>query len=113
VNAGSELRIFHLTSDEAAEGILRDGFSDEHATFVDMPGVWVSAPVFDPASLGARKSARLLAIDLPSDALADVEVRVLGADDEPLPSDDRYREWVVPAAVLNRWPVVDLGHPDD
>lgn len=106
------MRVYHVTGDTGADRILRDGFDDAAAT-LDYEGVWVSAPPFDRASMPAAKYARLLAVDIDPEVLADYEVRILAADGTPLPGDDRYREWVVPAAVLNRWPLIDLGRPED
>jgi len=98
-------RVYHVTS-EAAESILRDGFSDDMATFADSPGVWVSAPMFELASLPALKGARLLAVDVDPAGLADYEVQVIDGPAVPdlPPGVVAYRERIVPAAVLNRWP---------
>jgi hypothetical protein len=104
------MRVYNLTSDEAAERILRNGFSDDHAAI--HPGVWLSLPVYDVASLPAAKRTRLLAVDAPAGELAEYESGVLIDDADMLLDDERYREWVIPADVVNRWPIIDLGPPE-
>jgi hypothetical protein len=105
------VRVFHITSPEAAAAILRDGFRDGvigRGWWPDERGVWVANPHTDPSSLGARRELNLLAVDVPEDELADYEVIEYDID-----TGERFdkggREWIVPAAVLNRWPVQDLG----
>ncbi len=68
--------------------------------------------------MGAEtKDLYLLAIDVDEDAIAPYEtgeVDGTGVAASPvvpawLDPADRPSEWIVPADVLNRWPVVDLG----
>ena len=97
------LRLYHLTSAPSANRILRGGFRDDYSTFGDMPGIWVCSFPYDPMSLPEHRRAALLAADVDEDELADFEV----AHDPPLPPPEpgtpSYREWVLPAAALNRW----------
>jgi hypothetical protein len=104
------VRAYHVTSDTAAERILADGFSDDTALM--HPGIWFSAPTCELASLPASKRTRLLAVDADAATLDRYATHDFIGGVE-LPRDARYREWVVPAHVANRWPVTDLGHPDD
>ena len=66
------VRVFHITGPKTAAAILRDGFRDgevgRHWAPVDQ-GIWLPAPPFAAASLGARRELRLLAVALPEDAL--------------------------------------------
>jgi hypothetical protein len=88
--------LFHKTTRDAAAGILREGFKDQagyHDTGEKYSGVWVSDRPLNGKD-GIDGSV-LLKVDLPvaEDELARFEWR---KDDKP------YREWLLPAAVLNR-----------
>jgi hypothetical protein len=101
------VRLYHVTSHEAAERIVRNGFRDgeigRHWAPVEH-GVWVADRPFDTASMGQVKSQALLALEVPEDAVAEYEI--VEYDEETGERLDKaYREWIVPADVLNRWPV--------
>lgn len=99
------MRVYHRTSADDAERIMRDGFND-HADIFGV-GVWVSDPPCDEASLPASKREALVAVDLSEEAITEYEVLWDRPGDAP--SWARYREWIVPAAVLNRVGTVALG----
>jgi hypothetical protein len=86
------MRLFHRTS--AADEILRNGFRDGQGSYMTdaiLSGVWLSAVPLD-FNEGAAGDA-VLEVQLP-DALA-LEYEVV-EEDKP------YREFLIPADVLNR-----------
>jgi len=88
------LLVFHRTSQAAAEQILRSGFRDHTARFLterEWTGVWVSDRPLDNSE-GASGDT-LLQIEIAEEILAPYEWVKEGKP---------YREWLVPAAVLNR-----------
>jgi hypothetical protein len=87
------LTVFHRTTKDAAAKILQGGFRDitsRYLTDREWSGVWVSDRPLDNSE-GASGEA-LLQIDIAEDLLAAFEWV-----EESKP----YREWLVPAAVLN------------
>jgi hypothetical protein len=87
------LTVFHRTTKDAAAKILRDGFRDTTSRYLtdrEWSGVWVSDRPLDNSE-GASGEA-LLQIDIAEDLLTAFEWVEEG---EP------FREWLVPAAVLN------------
>lgn len=101
------MRVYHRTSRAAAERILRAGFCDD-AALIEY-SLWVSVPPYDIASLPLGKREALLAVDLPEHELAPYEVQTelpAGVERPPIGPGGDYREWIVPAAILNQWPVV-------
>jgi hypothetical protein len=90
--------VYHVTHE--ADGILTDGFRDGEGTYMTANvhrGVWVSDVPLD-VNEGAVGD-RLLAIDVPETVIADFEW---------VEDDKAYREWLVPAEVLNRFPVTEV-----
>jgi hypothetical protein len=88
--------VYHQTL--AAEIILSDGFRDGegiHMTRYAKQGVWV----FDkpPKEISEGPGDQWLAVDVPESELADFEWVEDGRTS--------YREWLVPADILNRYPV--------
>jgi hypothetical protein len=87
--------LFHRTTLQAAKDILRDGFSDGTAPYMtdrDFSGVWLSERQLD-ANDGAWGDSLLeVSVDLPADALAAWEWIEEGKP---------YREWLIPATLLN------------
>ena len=114
-----------LTTAEAAASILRDGFDDSEAFNLPPPdrGIWIERRPFDAASLGATsKGIHVLAIDVDEDVIAPYEIFDVEATGElvkppPIPEwldpADTPRHWIVPADILNRWPLIDLGRERD
>jgi hypothetical protein len=87
------MKLYHRTNAANAEAILRDGFRDSVGTYLtdqEWTGVWVSDRPFDE---GAEESTLLqIELALPEDAIADYEWIEDGKG---------YREWLVPARLLN------------
>lgn len=83
---------FHTTA--AAGSILRDGFRDSRSSsFPWIIGVYLSERPLD-GNEGATGD-ELLAVDLPDDVPLDKYE--IGEDEDGKP----YREWCVPAAIVN------------
>ena len=83
----------HRTTRDAATRILRDGFRDTTGRYLtdrEWSGVWVSDRPLD-SNEGANGEV-LLQIEIAEDRLAEFEWIEEGKS---------YREWLVPAAVLN------------
>jgi hypothetical protein len=87
------LAVFHRTTKDAAAKILQGGFRDTTSRYLtdrEWSGVWVSDRPLDNSE-GASGEA-LLQIDIAEDLLTAFEWVEEGKP---------YREWLVPAAVLN------------
>lgn len=87
--------LYHRTTHDAAQSILREGFrnhADSYMTDREWRGVWLSDAPLDPND-GAWGDT-LLAVDLslPDEAIADYEWIEEGKG---------YREWLVPAELIN------------
>lgn len=99
------MQLYHRT--DAGEAILRDGFRDGTGSYglasLTLTGVFVSDEVLtlDEGAVGRF----VLAIETPDDVELD-EWEII-EDGKP------YREWCVPAAVLNQWPVREAEDPYD
>jgi hypothetical protein len=98
----SAIRAFHRASPERAGAILRDGFRDAEGTWgLSEPhsGVWVTIEhPWDPATggLSNRGAPELLVIEMPEDLFTEYEW---------VQEDLGYREALIPAESLNRYPV--------
>jgi hypothetical protein len=91
--------VYHRT--HAAAAILADGFRDGEDYYMTSKlhgGVWVSNVPLD-VNEGADGD-RLLTIEVSEEAIADYE----WVQDPSF----GYREWLVPAELLNRFPVVEV-----
>ncbi len=88
--------VYHRTSSTAANAILREGFRDATGKYMTEhlhTGVWVSNYPLDSRE-GAHGDALLrIALDVPDDGLATFEWVEEG--------EKGYREFLIPAAVLN------------
>jgi len=97
--AGRGVRVYHRTS--AADQILAGGFRDAEGNYLTpntYSGVWVGDCPLDENE--GAVGDRVLAIEVPEEAIADFEwVEELKG----------YREWLVPAEVLNRYPVTEVS----
>ena len=85
--------LYHRTHAAIAEPILCDGFRDGTGTYLtteEHSGVWLSNVPLD-INEGAEGDT-LLQLDLPEQTIADYEWREDGK---------RYREWLVPARLIN------------
>jgi hypothetical protein len=88
------LKVYHLTTREAAEGIVRHGFRDGLGAFLTSrrhSGVWVSDRPL--VGLSCIDDVACFEIESPAAGLAPCEWLEEGKP---------YREFLVPAAVLNR-----------
>jgi hypothetical protein len=85
--------LYHRTSAEIAERILRDGFRDGRGTYMttrEHSGVFLSNVPLD-INEGADGDT-LLQVEMPEQTIANYEWR---EDGKP------YREWLVPAKLVN------------
>lgn len=85
--------LYHRTTAASAEQILHDGFRDGVGTYLtdsEFSGVWVSNVPLD-INEGA-KGDTLLQVDLPEQTIAEYEWI-----EERKP----YREWLIPARLVN------------
>jgi hypothetical protein len=97
----TRVRFFHRTV--AAEAILADGFQDatyRYMTDREWTGVWLSDLPLDDND-GAHGDV-LLALDLPAEVAATLSDYEWVEDGKP------YREWLVPAAILNEFGTVTV-----
>jgi hypothetical protein len=86
------MRLFHRTSRQNANEILRDGFrdaTDYYTTDELHTGVWLSNKILD-GNEGANGDT-VLSVDLSEEAIADYEWIEEGKS---------HREWLIPAAVV-------------
>lgn len=91
------MRLYHRAgSDQAAEDIDRDGFLDgtgDYLTNHAHTGVWVADVPLDPNDYGSGQwDAPVFAMDVDESLIAGFEWI---EDGKP------YREWLVPAVILN------------
>jgi hypothetical protein len=97
------VKLYHRTA--AGDAILAEGFKDQGGTYLTTnwyEGVWLSDRPLD-ANEGAS-GRDLLVVDIPEDALADYEWVEEGKP---------YREWLVPAELVNRYPVSQVAQDDE
>jgi hypothetical protein len=93
---GATVRLFHRTTADGAEVILRDGFRDgrgHYLTESEHVGVWLSDRPLD-ANDGAEGNA-ILVVEAPVGEVDPFEWVEEGKG---------YREFLIPAAVVNGWP---------
>ena len=101
------MRFFHATGNKNAEAILKEGFRDGtnfYLTDREWSGVWIFDKPFDDSHLS--DGITLFAIEIPEDAISELEWPEEGKP---------YREWLVPATLLNSYgpPVVIDDYDDD
>jgi hypothetical protein len=95
--AENHMNLFHLTSRSAALSIENDGFRDVRGKYPDLlgmeQGVWVSDRPLDSNEFGTViDDSAILEIEVDESQVHDYE-----CIDDGIP----YREWLVPAAILN------------
>jgi hypothetical protein len=87
--------LFHKTTSQAAKGILQDGFRDGRTPYMadrEFSGIWLSDRPLN-ANDGVWGNTLLeVLVDLTADALVEWEWVEEGKP---------YREWLIPAALLN------------
>lgn len=94
----ARMKLYHRTP--APEAVLRDGFRERRGS-MGLMGVWLS-----DVPLGENEGARgptVLATEIPDEELVDLEIVEEGKP---------YREWCVPAEVVNRFGPPTI-HDDD
>jgi len=100
------MKVYHITSTENAPSIAAEGFRDGTGTYLTSrahTGVWVSdRPLVIESNVDVDDCA-CFEIEAPEDALARREWIEEGK---------RYREFLVPAAVLNRLPRRQLTYEE-
>jgi len=112
------MRLFHVTGNKNGEAILRYGFREGfrgirpgvrngtgfYLTDREWSGVWITDKPFDAAPLS--EGITFFAIEIPEEDISDLEWVEEGKP---------YREWLVPAALLNSYgpPVVTDDYKDD
>lgn len=99
--------LYHRTTAEAAESIKREGFRDATGRYmmtVEVTGVWLSNMPLD-CNEGAQGDA-LLRIDLTLDE-SDI------AEFEVVEEGKGYREWILPAALINGQSTMRLLSQDE
>jgi len=95
------LTVFHRTTRTAAEQILRSGFRDTTARYLtdrEWSGVWVADRPLDNSE-GASGEA-LLQVEIAEEILTSYEWIEEGKP---------YREWLVPADILNKHGQIKLA----
>src|SRR5688572_14838625 len=109
--------LYHRTRRDSAEAILREGFRDAsgfYMTTEETTGVWLSDVPLD-GSEGAKGDVLLrvhLSLDL--DALAAYEwVEDEDVDETGKSWAKRYREWQVPADLINRHARVEVVEDEE
>lgn len=101
--------LYHATaSDETLNSILEDGFADKAGTYLTSKvaeGVWLSDQPLSGGEGGLTGSEPLLRLEIPEDVIREYE----WVNDPWM----GYREWLVPAAVVNRYPREHVGNASD
>jgi hypothetical protein len=93
------MRFYHSTTDEDARSILKTGFRDATGTYMytmSFTGVFISNVPLDENE--GSKGNTVLSVDIPIAQLKEYEL----IQQPPM----GYREWCVPAYVLNRGRIV-------
>jgi hypothetical protein len=87
--------VYHVTSAANASAIEREGFKDSRGLFLseaEHAGVWVAGRALDVNELGGIVPEATFEVELEESEIAEFEWIEEGKP---------YREWLVPAAVLN------------
>src|ERR1039457_4608962 len=96
--------VYHATtSAETLKSILAQGFRDtvgRYGVMMQLPGVWLSDRPLMAGDGGLSGSEPLIRLEVPEDVIRQYEWVNEGGT---------YREWFVPAAVLNRFARAFVG----
>lgn len=92
------MRLFHATSLEAAAQIETHGFTESKFAGI-ASGVFLSDRPLDGGDGASTASEVVFAVDAPS--VFDLDKFELLEEGRP---PDAYREWLIPAALVNGWP---------
>lgn len=91
-------KLYHSTSNDAAVCIQRDGFMESSLQDVVF-GVWLSDRPMTACDGVASQSDICFCVDVPLEFdLSDFEAITEG---KPI---EAYREWIIPAHLVNNWP---------
>ena len=88
------MRLYHSTTEDAAALILREGFKNDEATYMNVQiwsGVWLS-----DRPLELNQGAALLSVNIPSELIVQYEWIQQGKP---------FREFLIPAEFLNKYSV--------
>jgi hypothetical protein len=91
------LTLYHRTTAQAAKAIICGGFRDGRGRYgfdIELEGVWLSNVPLDGNDFGHLDRDTLLAVELDYAAIRDLEV-------VEETGDRHYREWLVPASLIN------------
>jgi hypothetical protein len=92
--------LYHATaSDETLTSILKDGFADHASRYTTAEiheGVWLSDRRLSAGEGGLSGHEPLLRVEIPEDVIRQYEWV-----NDPWVG---YREWLVPATIVNRYP---------
>jgi hypothetical protein len=111
------ITLYHRTTTERAEAILRDGFRDGSANYSagDIPnGVWLSNRPLDCVDISYLGDALLrVTLNRSEEALDQYEwksesIRMPGEGWGPDEEGKGYREWLIPAQVINANSKIEL-----
>jgi hypothetical protein len=101
------ITLYHATSHSVAAAIESGGFLD--ADFYGIAhGVFLSDRPLDAADDVARYCDVVFEVDVP----ANFELEQFEAVEEDRP-EEAYREWLIPASILNSWVRRRFIEPDD
>ena len=98
--------LFHVTTSEVATLILRDGFRESHSCYMtatEHQGVWLSDHVLDANEDTWGDTVLAVKFVIPLAALADYEWIEEGKG---------YREWLVPARLVQEHATVSMSEGD-
>ncbi|SRR5258707_4670736 len=104
------MRLYHTTTEEAAQAIVSGGFRDATGFYmlsIELTGVWFADRPLGPdegAAGSPELGAPVLVIELDEAEIADYEV---------IEEEKPYREWCIPAELANRSKVTVLHIDDD
>jgi hypothetical protein len=97
--------VYHSTTQSAASEILRSGFKESGSAYLtdrQRRGVWVSdVPLDLHEGLGSNDAVLQIVLDIPL------------AEYEWIEEGKPYREWLIPAAILNEYGTIRAVNPDD
>jgi hypothetical protein len=90
--------LFHRTGPQSPRTILKSGFVDgpAYSEMLDVAGVWLSDRIMNVRRASCSSKSRM---DSQDSELADIEII---EDGKP------YREWCVPAVIVNRTAAVRI-----
>ena len=115
------VRLFHITSNESAKAIFKDGFRDNTSYFrsnlvevqdgfgeyrpdAEYTGVWVSDEPFERDAL--LYGHTLLAIEIPME-----DGQLLLPEFQWFEEGELFAKWLIPAAILNPYGPPMVGDP--